>query len=158
MRSILYHRHGRASIRRQQTPVDGAGQAVVEFAIILPVLLLLLVGLINIGFLIHAQIILTHAAWEGARAGATLDAVNGEGDDQIVASINRGVRALPHPENVRIEIDPDEMARLAETWPSPRGDPLTIRLEYPLVVMLPVRIEFTLRSQAVSRIEYSNPP
>jgi Flp pilus assembly protein TadG len=43
------------------------GQAIVEFAVVLPILLLLMLGLINLGVLINAQIILTQAAWEGAR-------------------------------------------------------------------------------------------
>jgi len=44
-------------------------QAVVEFALVLPLLLFLLVGLIELGIVLQAQIILTNAAWEGARAG-----------------------------------------------------------------------------------------
>ena len=39
------------------------GQAIVEFAVVLPILLLLMLGLINLGLLINAQIILTQAAW-----------------------------------------------------------------------------------------------
>ena len=56
------------------------GQAIVEFAVVLPILLLLMLGLINLGVLINAQIILTQAAWEGARAGTTLNPSWGEGD------------------------------------------------------------------------------
>ena len=43
-------------------------QAVVEFALVLPLLLFLLVGLIELGIVLQAQIILTNAAWEGVRA------------------------------------------------------------------------------------------
>lgn len=48
------------------------GAAVVEFAIVLPVLLLLVFGIIDFGRALNAQIALTQAAREGAR----LDALN----------------------------------------------------------------------------------
>lgn len=45
------------------------GQALVEFAIVLVPLLVLLVGVIQFGFLFGANVTLTNAAREGARAG-----------------------------------------------------------------------------------------
>ena len=45
------------------------GATLVEFAIILPVFLLLLFGIIEFGLLLYNQGIITHAAREGARAG-----------------------------------------------------------------------------------------
>lgn len=45
------------------------GQALVEFAIVLVPLLLILVGVIQFGFLFGANVTLTNAAREGARAG-----------------------------------------------------------------------------------------
>ena len=130
----------------------------VEFGIILPVLLLLLLGLVNVGVLVNSQIILTQAAWEGARAGATLDVVNGEGDAEIFSVIEAGIQGLSDPGVVRVEISPDEATRQGMPSPAPRGDALSIRVEYPLTVLLPLQIELTLRAEAVSRIEYSNPP
>ena len=46
------------------------GAAAVEFALLLPVLLLLLFGIIDFGRLINAQITLTQAAREGVRLAA----------------------------------------------------------------------------------------
>lgn len=46
------------------------GAAAVEFAILLPVLLLLIFGIIDFGRMLNAQITLTEAAREGARAAA----------------------------------------------------------------------------------------
>jgi Flp pilus assembly protein TadG len=43
------------------------GAAVVEFGLILPLLLLILGGLIDLGFFFNAQVSLTHAAREGVR-------------------------------------------------------------------------------------------
>ncbi len=48
---------------------DG-GAAAVEFALVLPMLLLLIFGLIDFGRMLNAQITLTEAAREGARADA----------------------------------------------------------------------------------------
>ena len=130
----------------------------VEFAIVLPVLLILLIGLINLGFLINAQIILTQAAWEGARTGATLDPTRGEGDAEINGAVLSALSGLIDPTAVAISINPDESARAAMSWPKPRGDSLTVDLSYPLNLSLPVPLSLNLGAQATSRIEYSNSP
>jgi Flp pilus assembly protein TadG len=46
------------------------GQALVEFAMVLPLLLALVTGIVDIGFLYHHQLLLTDAAREGARLGS----------------------------------------------------------------------------------------
>ncbi len=45
------------------------GTAIVEFAIVLPLLLVILFGIIEFGFLLYNQAMLTNAAREGARTG-----------------------------------------------------------------------------------------
>ena len=83
---------------------ERAGQSVVELAITLPILLLLMLGLVNLGLLMHAQIVLTNAAWEGARAGATItDPVHG--DEEIVGAVQRSLSGLD-ASRVTIDIDP----------------------------------------------------
>ena len=50
---------------------EGAcGAAAVEFAILLPLLVLIIGGIIDFGFMLNAQISLTHAAREGVRVEA----------------------------------------------------------------------------------------
>lgn len=46
-----------------------AGQSLVEFALVLPLLIILTFGIIEFGILIYDQQILTNASREGARAG-----------------------------------------------------------------------------------------
>ena len=54
------------------------GQAVVEFALVVPLFITLLLGIVDIGFLYNHQLVLTNAAREGARL-ATL----GHRGDQV---------------------------------------------------------------------------
>lgn len=62
---------GPPSLAAARLPRAGApsGQALVEFAIVLVPLLVILVGVIQFGFLFGANVTLTNAAREGARAG-----------------------------------------------------------------------------------------
>jgi hypothetical protein len=131
---------------------------VVEFAIVVPILLLLMLGLINLGVVATTQIVITQAAWEGVRAGATLDRSTGEGDAQIIGAVRTALQPLD-PERVTIEIQPTEdEAPRNQPWPEPRGNPLTVRVEYELVLTLPFPVRMKLRAQATSRLEYQNPP
>jgi hypothetical protein len=132
------------------------GQSVVELAVALPVLLIVMLGMINLGILVNAQIILTQAAWEGARAGATLiDPANG--DAEITGAVQAALAGLDEGA-VQIDIDPaqNEYPR-DQPGPLPRGHPLTVRLEYPLSMTLPFPVIVPLRAEAVSRMEYQNP-
>lgn len=61
---------------------DERGAAAVEFAIVLPVLLLLVFGIIEFGLLFNRFITITHAAREGVRVtaltGGAIDPLTGE--------------------------------------------------------------------------------
>lgn len=46
------------------------GQAVVEFALTIPLLVLLLLAIVQLGLVVRDQILVVHAAREAARAGA----------------------------------------------------------------------------------------
>lgn len=66
------------------------GQAMVEFALVLPILLLLLFGMIEFGRVFHEYLVVTHAAREGARV-ATL----GGTDAEILTSVNIAADSVP---------------------------------------------------------------
>lgn len=68
------------SRRRRKSGARDRGAAAVEFALLLPVLLVVLFGLIDFGRALNAQITLTQAAREGAR----LDAL-GDTNAQVIA-------------------------------------------------------------------------
>lgn len=54
----------------RQRANDDSGQAVVEFALTLPVLVIALLGVVQIVVVVRAQLAVTHAAREGARAAS----------------------------------------------------------------------------------------
>ena len=65
------------------------GQATVEFALILPVFLLLLLGIMEFGLVFHEYLVVTHAAREGARV-ATL----GGTDAEVLSTVSTAADAI----------------------------------------------------------------
>ena len=55
---------------RADLPRNERGAAAVEFALVLPILLMLVFGIIDFGLMIHEKTMLANAAREGARNGA----------------------------------------------------------------------------------------
>lgn len=145
--------HPQSTVRRI---IAEPGQALVELAITLPTLLLVLVGLISIGLLLNSQIILTQAAWEGARAGATISDP-AAGDAQVTAAVRSALSGL-NADEVQIDIDPRQhQPPRNQPFPMPRGHPLTVTLRYGFQLYLPFGIEVPLTASATSRMEYQNP-
>lgn len=101
------------------------GQALVEFVIILPVILLLIMGIFEFGIMINSYISIQHASREGARIGSV-----GGTDAEIQNAI---ISISPHlnSENLDIQISPTEGIR-------ERGDALTINIIYNYQVTIPI--------------------
>jgi Flp pilus assembly protein TadG len=68
----------------------GRGQALVEFALVVPLFLLLLAGMIDFGLGLNASISVSNAAREGARLGA-VDAISAD----IVTRVNSMMGPFP---------------------------------------------------------------
>ena len=60
-------------LRRGRLEGGEAGESMVEFALVLPLLLMVLIGVVQFGLVHHAQNVATTAAQEGARVGAAED-------------------------------------------------------------------------------------
>jgi Flp pilus assembly protein TadG len=58
-------------MRRRTNPDRGRGQALVEFALIVPIFVLVLVGILDLGRAVYYSSTLNNAAREGARLGIT---------------------------------------------------------------------------------------
>jgi hypothetical protein len=82
---------------------DERGAALVEFAIVLPLLLLLIGGIIQFGFIFNGQITLTSAVREGAR-----HAVVGNSDIDVKDKVKNSSVAL------MLEIDEDDISIIDE--------------------------------------------
>ena len=130
-------------------------QALVEFAFVLPILLLLLVAVIDFGIVFYTQMALTNAAWEGARAGATIIDPS-QGDLEITGAIHSAAYGLDIS-RLAIDIDPtqDEPPR-NQPFPAPRGEPLTVTLQYQVNLSFPP-LTIPVTGKAVTRMEYQNP-
>jgi len=122
------------------------GQALVEMALVLPILLLMLLGMIQFGFVLSGQIALSSAAREGARLAATGTA------DMVVRNHLRDILAAsPLLSNIEVEIQPAAGARVF-------GGQVTVRVRAgsPLIVPLPLVVPggaFSLAAEAVMRVE-----
>jgi Flp pilus assembly protein TadG len=132
-----------------------SGQALVEFAFVLPVLLLLMVGIVEFGIIFYTQMTITNAAWEGARAGATIVDPS-QGDQEIIGAVEAAAYGLDITRLI-IDINPaqDEAPR-DQPFPAPRGDPLTVTVQYQVELSFPA-ITLPVTGQAVTRMEYQNP-
>jgi hypothetical protein len=61
---------------RKAAAVKDHGAALIELAMVLPLILMLIVGMVSAGVAYNHQLALSHAAREGGRFGATLPVVN----------------------------------------------------------------------------------
>ncbi|NLT20992.1 MAG: pilus assembly protein [Syntrophomonadaceae bacterium] len=121
------------------------GQAMVEMAMVLPILLLLFMGIFEVGRIMGAYMIISDLARDGVRHG-----VVGYSDQQIVELIN----------NQRIWLDADRMDIdiNAITGERRRGEPLEVTVRYSLPLVAPfisaiIPNPFPLESRCYMRIE-----
>lgn len=104
------------------------GQAIVEFAVVLPVVVLMLLGILLVSEIGVARLALEHGAAEAARTGALTN------DDQLVRSTAAASVGPLDPSRVAVLIEPTqaEPPRSGE----PRGSLIRIRLRYAVAVPL----------------------
>lgn len=104
---------------------DRRGQALVELALIVPVLLLLVLGVVVFGRLFNAYMTIQHAAREGARLG-----ILGASDAEITNRVLDNVVSL-NPAQVSVGISPAPGSRTS-------GTILTVQVSYDFTVMMPL--------------------
>lgn len=101
------------------------GTAIVEFALILPLFLMLLFGLVDFGRLFHAYLTIDHAGREGARAASV------QSEDGIVqSSIMNAVTGL-NTDNLTVQVSPEGEAN------RPSGSEVHVTLTYQVGFVTP---------------------
>lgn len=144
--------HWRAPLRRLR---DQRGQAALETALVLPILILLLFGIIMSGFTFYAFIQVSNAAREGARAGSVYRITKAESGLTLDATVKKaiydsgtGISALGYlsPTAPSFDVDADVAVDWldadSDTFVS-SGDEVTVEVTYrytiPIIsVMLPM--------------------
>jgi Flp pilus assembly protein TadG len=104
---------------------DERGQSLTEFAIIVPLLLLLLCGIFDFGRLMYAYMQMNNVAQETVRLGG-LDKT----DSQMIA-FAKSYMTLGDPTKLKVTISPIDTVRHS-------GDYVTVTLEFPLTLMTPL--------------------
>jgi len=122
-------------------------QALVEFALVLPVLLVLALAIVELSELGVARLALEHAAAEGARTGALTN------DDRLIRASVTAAAAPLDTRSVDVAIDPPEAQRGSD----PRGTLLFVRLRYAIAaplsfIGLPA---FVVRGEAARLMEWT---
>ena len=103
-----------------------SGASAVEFALLLPVLMMVLFGIIEFGFALYQQAVLTNASREGARLGI-VQAVPAITTAQINAAIDNYLTPTG--------INPANVARII-TPGAVTGAPVTVSLTLPYTFMV----------------------
>jgi len=114
------------------------GQSLVELALILPVLMLILMGIVDFGRAFNARIIITNAAREGARYGAMHPADEGGIKDRV---INEAAGS-------GISIEADDVEVEFPNGTSEPGNPIRVTVTYDFSLITPLLFggDTTIRS------------
>lgn len=104
---------------------DNRGQSLVEMALVLPLLIIILFGIIEFGRVFHSYLMITHASREGARVG-----VVGQSNGDIEQRIQNATTL--NLDKLTITITPsDQGARTP-------GVPLTVLVDYQVELFTPI--------------------
>ncbi|MGH2759992.1 MAG: TadE family protein [Actinomycetota bacterium] len=125
------------------------GQATIEAALTLPVVLIGLLLIVEVGLVVRDALALVQAAREGARAVAVLGT-----DDAAASAVRRSAGPLD-ADRIEIDISPPFSER-------ERGGAITVTLRYEARLRIPIvsriaSMELPLRSSATMRSERSAP-
>ena len=101
------------------------GQSMVEFALVLPLLLILLFGILEFGLIFNSYLTITHASREGARIASL-----GGTDAEVIARVN-DVSAVLYPENLSVAVSPSQFSR-------DRGNSVTVTVTYRHQLIIPI--------------------
>ena len=102
------------------------GQSLVETALVLPIILVLLTGIIDFGLLFNSYLQVSNASREGARIAAI-----GSTDEQIISAVNTAAAALDI-ERLTVAIAPSQAAGRSS------GDSVAVSVQYDYNMITPI--------------------
>jgi Flp pilus assembly protein TadG len=130
------------------------GQALIELAIILPVFLLLLLGIVQFGSVFRDYIALTDATRVGARQAAVARSIQPESArvPNVVAMVEKAAVNLDKSK-MTITVTPMKVDGVTQGWE--QSGEVTVHTTYPFKVDLIGLVVFTgtLRSHTTERVE-----
>jgi Flp pilus assembly protein TadG len=108
--------------------LNECGAAAVEFALLLPILLMILVGIMEFGLIMFTQEVLTNASREGARAGII------QATPKPTTGAIQGV-VVNYAQNARVALTPGDVAVVGAGGVFP--NPLTVTVAYTYNFLVP---------------------
>ncbi|WP_027309525.1 TadE/TadG family type IV pilus assembly protein [Caloramator sp. ALD01] len=101
------------------------GQALLEFAILLPILLLIVMGISEFGIMLNSYLTIQNASREGARLG-----ILGADDNEIVQAVYSSASHID-TNKLNVTITPNDSNRRP-------GETLRVRVEYEYDLLIPI--------------------
>lgn len=126
--------------------LDKKGQSMVEFALVMPLLVLLLMAILEFGNIFHSYLLITYSAREGARMG-----VVGHTDEQINERI-QDICSTLNTTQLTVDIEPEDPRKRT------RGVPLHVNVDYEVTLFTPLvntflPDPFPIQARSVMRVE-----
>ena len=125
------------------------GQAIVEFALVVPLLLVVVLGIVLVAEVGIARLALEHGAAEAARTGSLTN------DDELIRGTAAAAVAPLQASAVKVTIEPTQNESPRSS--SPRGSLLRVRLRY--AIPLPLGFvglpRLTIEGTAARRVEWT---
>ena len=121
------------------------GQAMVEFAVLLPIIILVLVGIMEFGMIFNAYLTINAASREGARVASV-----GADDAEITSTVTNFTPTLDST-SISVAVAPDDTTRT-------HGDSAVVSVEYIYTINTPIirnilSSTITLHAQTTMRVE-----
>lgn len=98
----------------RKRPAQRRGTAVVETAVVLPVYLLLILGIIEIG---HATMVV-NLLQSGCRSAARMGSMQGPTTDDVIAKVRRTVGSAVDTANLRVFVQNAASLDSGDVWPT----------------------------------------
>jgi len=125
------------------------GQSLVEFAILLPVLLLLIMGILEFGLMLNSYLTINNSAREGARLGVVVGSKLGS--DTEISDLIKKISPNLNREDLTINIMPSLAGRKS-------GGTISVEVKYNYKLTIPIISNIlgnvmVLKAQTSMRIE-----